>query len=90
MVSKYCLLNTYLNTSDLCNICKKGNYYLVDKFNNKYQIKKSNDCFMRILDYKNINLMNKINELKSIGINSLRLVLNNEREKELENIINMI
>lgn len=92
MNSKYCLLNTYLGNGKKtnCNICKNGNYYLVDRDNMKYKIKKSNDCFMHILNYENINLLNEISILEKIGITNYRIILDDEDIFELKNIINTL
>lgn len=35
MISKYCLLNTYVNKEKVCNECAKD-YYLVDKYNKNF------------------------------------------------------
>lgn len=92
MVSKYCILNTYLGNGlkTNCNICKNGNYYLVDRENNKYKIKRSNDCFMHILNYENIDLLNRVDEFRKIGINSFRIVLDDEDNCKLTEIINTL
>lgn len=89
MVSKYCLVNTFVGDGlkTHCNLCKNNNYYLKDKFNNYYEIKKSNDCYMRILDYKNIDRIDEIKNMNSIGINTFRIVLNHENIDELKALI---
>lgn len=92
MISKYCLLNTYIGNGvkNNCNICKNGNYYLVDQNKNKYKIKKSNDCYMRILDYKNIDLINYYQKLNKIGISNYRIILDDESKKELITLISTL
>lgn len=91
MVSKYCVLNTYLNRVEVvCNTCKSADYYLVDKDNNRYKIKKSNDCFMRLLNYENINLIDKIIDIEKIGISNFRIILDSENKIEIKNIIDSL
>lgn len=92
MISKYCLINTYLGNGlkTKCNLCKTNKYYLKDKYGNKYIIKKSNNCYMKILDYKNIDKINDISKMKSIGINTFRLILNDENDNEIKQIIDKI
>lgn len=88
MVSKYCILNTYLGNGQKtnCNICKNNRYYLEDKYKNKYEIIKNNDCNMRIIDYKNINMIDEIQKYKEIGINNFRFILNDESINELKKL----
>lgn len=92
MISKYCLINTYLGNGlkTKCNLCKTNKYYLKDKYGNNYIIKKSNNCYMKILDYKNIDKINDISKMKSIGINTFRLILNDENDNEIKQIIDKI
>lgn len=92
MNSKYCLLNTYLGNGKKtnCSICKHGTYYLVDRDDKKYKIKKSSDCFMHILNYENVNLLNEILSFNKIGITNFRIILDNENNLEIKNIINTL
>ena len=89
MVSKYCILNTYIGNGEKtnCNLCKKNRYFLEDRFNNKYEIIKSNDCNMRIIDYKNIDLIDEIDKYRKIGVNSFRFILNDENISDIEYIL---
>lgn len=64
MISKFNLLNKF-------NI--SGNYYLKDKFNNKYPIRIKDDK-MIIYNYKNIYLKD---DYFSIGVNNIRYDFNN-------------
>ncbi len=86
MLSKYCILNTYFK-KDKCNLCKSNDYYLVDEYNKKFPIR-SEDCYMKILNYKNINMIDKIPELKNIGITNFKLILDNESIEDIKLIIN--
>ena len=55
-----------------------------------YKIKKSNDCFMHILNYENVNLLEDIKELNKIGITNYRIILDDETSLEIKNIINTL
>lgn len=92
MVSKYCIQNTYIGNGEKtnCNLCKKNRYFLEDKFKNKYEIIKNSDCNMRIIDYKNINLINEIINYKKIGIKLFRFILNDEDENKINEIIKLL
>lgn len=83
MISKYNILNTYLNNSN------NNDYYLVDKYNKKFPLKVSNN-YMRILNHKNINYLNDISRLRSIGINNFRIILNDETINDIDIIINCL
>ena len=91
MISKHCILKTYINKNNNCNVCKdENNYYLVDKFNNKYKLKKSNDCLTRLIDYKKINYLDQIEYLKNIGVSSVRIILDDENLEDIDKIIQKI
>lgn len=85
MISKYCLLNTYINKEKNCSECKKD-YYLSDKYNKKFPIRSEN-CYMKILNYKNINYLDNICKYKNIGVTNFRIILDNETIDELKLII---
>lgn len=88
MVSKYCLLNTYLSKDNKCNICQ-DDYYLVDSKNNKYDIRTEN-CTFKLLNPNRINLISDMTELQDVGINNFKIVLDNETEEEIKNILELI
>ncbi len=85
MIMKYCPLNKLINHDKTCNICK-NNYYLKDH-DKMYPII-TNNCLTHILHYKNIDLIDNINNYQNI--NTFRIELFNENEKEIENLINRI
>ena len=54
MTSRYCMLGSFIgreNEKDICNApCKSGNYYLLDKYKEKYNIITNNyDCTISIV-----------------------------------------
>lgn len=86
MISKYCMLNMLLN-NDLkkCLVCKNNNYYLKDEKNKIYPIKHEGHL-MVIYDSKNIDLIDKVDEIKD-KINNLRINLFDEEYGEVINLI---
>lgn len=88
MISKYCLLNTYVNKEKICNECAKD-YYLVDKYNKKFPIRSEN-CYMKILNYKDINYLDKIDKLQSIGVTNYKIILDRENIEEIKLIISAL
>lgn len=85
MIMNHCIIAM----NDKCPNCKKDNYYLQNKQNEKFQIITKN-CKTHIMQNKKINLINDIKELKKIGIKNYRIELFNEDEKETINILNKI
>ena len=67
---------------------KKGkkDYYLVDKYNKKFPIRSEN-CYMKILNYKDINYLDKIDKLQSIGVTNYKIILDRENIEEIKLII---
>mgnify|MGYP005962420861 CR=1 FL=1 len=88
MISKYCFLNTYVNKEKICNECAKD-YYLVDKYNKKFPIRSEN-CYMKILNYKDINYLDKIDKLQSIGVTNYKIILDRENIEEIKLIISAL
>ncbi len=88
MISKYCILNTYVNKEKRCSECK-NDYYLVDKYNKKFPIRSEN-CYMKILNYENINYLDQINRLKNIGVTNFKIVLDNESIDEIKLLVDSL
>ena len=93
MVSKHCVVGKYSNAlNKKCNSCLKNNYYLKDEYNNKFDLllEKDNDCTMRVLSYKTINLIKNYNNLLNLGVTKFLLIFTTETENEIRNILNKI
>lgn len=88
MITKYCPLKLNLNNCSKCNI-DNSNYYLEDKLKNKYPIIKDK-CLTHIMDSKNINYIDNINNYINMGINNYRIELFKENYKETLEIINKV
>ena len=90
MIMKYCPLKKVLNKDGTCRVCSNGNkYYLKDRMNKLYPIVQSN-CITTIFHYKNLDIIDRIDDYRKIGINSFLIMLYDESEQEIKNIINSI
>ena len=82
MFTKYCPLKVY----GQCGICKKNKYELRDEFGN-FPIISHNDCTTSILNGKNLNLIDELENIKHV--NTFRINLTTESYEESINIIKM-
>ena len=85
MVMKYCPLKKCLN---YCNSCKSGkdNFYLEDKFNNRYPMIRKN-CLTHIMHHKVIDKIDNISSYKEMGVKYYRLELFDENISEVKRLI---
>lgn len=91
MVSKYCPLKLLVNKDfEKCTICmKKDKYTFKDQFGNMYPIVNEKH-FMHLMHYKNINLIDSIDELRNAGAFNFRIELFDENEKETVQLIKKV
>lgn len=82
MHSKYCPLRRL----NMCGKCKSGEYALKDNFET-FPLLFNDDCTINLLNSKTLNLLDDLSSIK--GINKFRLVFTNEKEDEVERIINI-
>jgi putative protease len=81
MIMKYNLIkNQNLNNNTNC--------YLEDKNKRKFRV--FNDGYTHLLSDRKINLIDNINNLKSMGVNVFRLEFDNESSKEVLDIYNKV
>jgi len=90
MLMKYCPVKYLTNQNNKCASCINNEFYLDDRKNNKFRLLKDEIHHMRVLDYQNINLLNQIDYLKSIGVTNFRIDLLNETEKEIKEILEFL
>lgn len=91
MVSKHCVVAACKGVKNKnCGFCKMHKYSLVDEYNEKFDLllEKENDCTMRILNSRKVNVINFYNELKEAGVNKFLLIFTNETVEEVKEIIN--
>lgn len=88
MIMKSCPIGTkYNNKKTHCNLCHKNEYLLVDRMNESYQLLGDSECNIRVFNNKPIYLLDKIDELEKIGINSFCFSMTNETKKEASELI---
>ena len=81
---KYSLLDKYVS-----NIKSDSKYYLEDRMSERYRIIKDNDLTY-IMHYKNIDLIDDIEYLKSIGVTNFRIDLLDEDIQSIDNILDKV
>ena len=90
MVTKYCPINMLvLNDDKKCNLCDINKYSLKDQNDNIYPLINEKHL-THILDSNNLDLLDRLDYIISKGFTSFRLDLYDEKEIEIENIINVI
>ena len=90
MVSKYCPINMIINDNNLkCSLCDHNKYAFKDSNDNIYPIVNEKHL-THILDSKNVDLLDSISSYIEWGLTSFRIDLYDEKEKDIENIINTI
>ena len=70
-------------------LVEMGEKALVDKYNKKFPIRSEN-CYMKILNYKDINYLDKIDKLQSIGVTNYKIILDRENIEEIKLIISAL
>jgi len=92
MLMKYCPLNTIINKDKVCSVCKNNNkYYLKDR-NNKYYRLENNSIThsTTILNCNKTNLIDKIKDLKELGVTNYRVEFLEENYEEAKEIIERV
>ena len=90
MISKYCPIQKIKGIEGKnCNQCLKNKYYLVDRMGYHFRLTKGEGCYTKILNSKRVHLINKLNELKELGVNNFLLDFTVEEKDEIELIIKM-
>ena len=91
MASKHCIVGKQKGTKNKkCLACTKHNYKIQDEFGNFYPLllEKDQDCTMRIINDKPINLVNNLEQLEEIGITRVLLIFTDETQDEINKILN--
>ena len=88
MLSKYCPITKSYGVNKLdCNLCMNRDHYLKDVHDNEFKIIRDGYCNVRILDSKYLNLIQYLDDLKNMGVNTFRLNFTDESYYETKNII---
>ena len=91
MIMKYCPLNALINDGKKpCNLCKSSNEYSLKDRNGKKLRLINNNCTTKLMDYQEINYIDKIPKLKELGITNFRVDLLDEEPNEIKQILTNI
>lgn len=89
MIMKYCPVK-HINNSKSCSLCTTNTYYLDDRKGSKFRLLKDNSHKVRVMDYQNIDKLDEIKYLKSIGVTNFRIDLLDESKEDIQFIINRL
>ena len=85
MVMKYCPINKGLGIDKQgCQMCKYNKYHLEDRKGFLMPLMNDSMCTMKILNTRRLSLLRYIDDLRSYGVNNLRVEFTVEDEKETE------
>lgn len=94
MVSEYCPIGSTFGgkcTDKACNkACMRDKFTLVDDKKESFRVMTDVFCRSHILNGTPLNLIGEIDDLKSMGINTFRIDLRDESEKEVREIFKML
>ena len=68
MISKYCPIAKTYDTNIGCNLCYQNQYYLKDRFDDKYPLINDGFCNVKIMHSKPLNLIDYLQTIIKTGI----------------------
>lgn len=87
MISKYCPIAKTYKTKVDCHLCELNQYSLQDRLGQKMPLINDGNCNIRILNSKPLELIEYLDEIKRLGIQTLRLNFTVEDREETEHVI---
>lgn len=94
MVSEYCPIGSTFgnkNTVRECNeSCLRDEFTLVDEVNARFRVMTDKFCRSHILNSVPLNLIEEIDDMKSLGIDSFRVDFKDENEVDILRVLDMI
>ncbi len=85
MIMRSCPIGTYYGNDQLhCGKCHKNYYELVDRMGEKYHIVGDANCNIRVLNNHPIWLFDQLDEIESIGVSNLWLILSDETKEKVD------
>ena len=90
MILKHCPLKMLVNKERVCSVCKKKEvYFLKDRNGALYPIitNPEENHLTHIFYYKNIDLINHLEEYRKIGIKEYRVEFFKETKEEIKSIL---
>ncbi|MGL5381441.1 DUF3656 domain-containing U32 family peptidase [Clostridium sp.] len=94
MISEYCPIGSTFGEKSSCkdcNIaCSKDEFVLVDRMKERFRVMTDVFCRSYILNPIPLNLIDEINDLKDLGVNSFRVEFRDEEYDEVRKVLRMI
>lgn len=90
MIMKTCLLKNLVNEDKVCRVCFKDTYSLQDRNNKIYPLITSRDHLNHLYFYKNIDLVEKLDDYIKEGFINFRIDFFDETKEEARSIIRKI
>ena len=88
MIMRSCPVGTHYHNSKIhCERCHKNYYELVDRVGERYHLIGDSDCNTRILNNRPIWLLDRVDEIESLGISNLWFILTDESKEKVREII---
>lgn len=88
MIMKHCLINKYEKCTHMnCHKCEEKQYYLKDRLGFRFPLIRTNNCSLKLLNSKIVNLINNIDEIHNDGINNILLSFTIESKEEVERVL---
>ena len=94
MISEYCPIGSTFgekSSNKDCNLaCTRDSFTLVDRMKEKFRVMTDIFCRSYIINPYPLNLIDEMDDLKSLGINSFRVEFRDESYLEVKKVIKMI
>jgi putative protease len=90
MLTKFCPIQQVEGTMHGCNLCERYFYDLKNQFGQSFAIKRDEDCHVRILHHKPINLLKDLKTLRGAGIKHFACYFTDEEKDQVEEIIKVL
>lgn len=84
MIMKHCLINKFMKCQTMnCKKCLEKQYFLTDRLGFKFPLIRTNDCHLKLLNSKILNLINNVDEINDDGINNILISFTIENKEEV-------
>lgn len=94
MVSEYCPIGSTFGAKSKdkeCNgVCTKDTFTLVDRMNESFKVMTDNYCRSHILNNVPLNLIEEMEDLKVMGIETFRVDFKDESSSEVRDVLDML
>lgn len=94
MISEYCPIGSTFGEKSSCSdcnlACTRDEFTLIDRMNEKFRVMTDIFCRSYILNPHPLNLIEEKDDLKNLGVNSLRVEFRDESSNEVKKVLRMI